>query len=270
MYSPGRFILTVALALAGCASPTIPATTPTTNSAELVLLSTTATSRLLGELTREYAVVRGGLVFSTGEGNHQSLMDRVRNAETPAYFLSTHPPTESDLWAAPVALDSIAVIVNPANPIRDLSLDQLRSIYRGRIANWRELNAGEGPVTVFSREDGSGTRIEFENLLMGERQTIQSAQVAPSSIAMLERIGAEVNGIGYVAGSMVADSVRPVAVDGVASTPENIASSTYPLRTTVFIIGKAEPNGEFRMFVSWVQSPAGQAVVARRHAPLLP
>ncbi|MEM6284350.1 MAG: substrate-binding domain-containing protein [Chloroflexota bacterium] len=270
MYLPGRILLTVALALAGCASPTIPATTPTTNTSELQLLATTATAGLLQELTREYQLVRGGLVLNTAQDNYAGLANRLRQGDGPVYFLSTHVPADSDMWAAPIAYDSIAIIVNTANPVESVSLEQIRAIYRGRLSNWAALGGQDLPVTVFSREDGAGTRIEFENLLMGNRETLQAALVTPSNAAMLERVGEEAAGIGYVSGSMLPATVRPLAVEGVLPAGGNLADRTYPLRTTVFVVGSGEPEGEFRMFISWIQSPAGQAVVARRYAPLLP
>ena len=69
--------------------------------------------------------------------------------------------------------------------------------------------------------------------------------------------------------SYVDNQVRALTIDGVAPTLENVTNNTYPLRCTIYVVGQREPDGDYRAFIGWIQSPAGQAVVARRYAPLL-
>ena len=86
---------------------------------------------------------------------------------------------------------------------------------------------------------------------------------------MVTSVGREPSAIGYVSMSYLNPTVRAVSVDDVAPTLENVAGNSYPLRSTLFIVGAREPEGDFRAFIGWVQSPEGQAIVARNYAALL-
>src|SRR5690606_20538720 len=156
----------------------------------------------------------------------------------------------------------------PGSGVSDLTTEQLRAIYQGRITNWESVGGPRMGITVISRENGSGTRAEFERLVMGERQTTQTAQIAPSGSAAIASVARQPGSIGYVSIGHLNDSVQPVRINGVAPTQANVGQNLYPLRTTIFFAGPGEPDGALRAFIGWVQSPDGQAIVAQRYAPL--
>jgi phosphate transport system substrate-binding protein len=192
------------------------------------------------------------------------------------FFLTNHlPPEESTpVVAFPIGQDGIAVIVHPENDVESLTTAQLRDIYQGWTGNWSEVGGVDRPITVFSREDGSGTRAEFESLVMGDRRTTRTAQLVPSSAAAMTAVAREPGGIGYVSMSYLDERVRALPINDVQPTAENVLNSTYPLRSFLYIVGLREPDGSepddahYRAFIGWVQSAEGQAVVARRYAPL--
>jgi phosphate transport system substrate-binding protein len=201
-------------------------------------------------------------------GNYTRFVELVINENT-SYFLTNHLPADSPLWAAPAGQDGIAVIAHPENPIAGLTTEQLRRIYQGRIINWSEVGGQDLAITVISREEGADTRAEFERLVMGNRRTTQSAEIAPSSEAVVISAGREPGGIGYVSMSYLDTTVKAFTIDDIAPTLDNVYDNAYPLRSTLFIAGLEEPVDEYRAFIAWVQSPEGQAVVARKYAPLL-
>ena len=224
----------------------------------------------MDDLTTAYAAVNPAVRFEVASGSYDAMIERVERGDAP-YFFSNHLPVDAEsrgLWAAPVGQDGIAVIVHPDNPIHELTSEQLRDVFQGRIANWNALGGADAEITVFSREDGAGTRAEFESLIMGERRTTRSAQIAPSSAAMRLSVARTVNGIGYVSMSYLDETVRALSIDGIDPTLANVTENAYPLRSTLFIVGRREPETNYRAFIAWVQSPAGQAVVARHYAPL--
>ena len=254
-------------ALVSCSSPKVPASTPT-HTITLQIHTTTASAPLIRDLTSAYREVDPAFVFETERGDYQTLLDRLA-AEAIPYFLSNHLPPESLLWAAPVAQDGIAVITHPDNPVTGLTSEQLRRIYQGQITNWDELGGPTQGITVLSREAGSGTRAAFERLVMGPRRTTPTAQLVPSSAAMLASTANLPGSIGYVSmGYTDTMNARVLLIDGNAPTPDTVAANIYPLRSTVFIVGREEPEGAYRAFIGWVQSGAGQAVVGERYAPL--
>jgi len=261
-----RTIAIAALTLVGCSSQITPAATPTIQTATLRLYATTATAPLINDLAASYSQFYP-YTFEIVTGNYRAMLDDLKRGDVP-YFLSNHLSDDIP-WAAPIGQDGLAVIVNPDNPLSELTLEQLRGIYQGYVSNWRDVGGRDLDIALVSREDGSGTRAEFDRLVMGDRRTSLAAQVAPSSEAMMESVISTPAGIGYVSMGYLDASVRVLAIDGIALTQDTVYSSIYPLRTTLYFAGLEEPQDDYRAFIGWVQSPEGQAVVARHYVPLL-
>ncbi len=263
-----RTLVVVAFTLVSCSSQLVPAATPTTRSVVLRLYATTAAIPLANELTSSYSQRYPGVAFDVQSGDYDAVVNEMM-AEDDAYVVSNHLPADSTLWAAPIGQDGIAVIVHPNNGVANLTTEQLRAIYQGRVSNWAAVGGADLPIKVITREDGSGTRAEFERLVMGDRRTTRVAMIAPSSAAMVTAVSRSAGSIGYGSMSYLNQGVGSVDVDGSAPTLENVAGNSYPLRSTLFIIGKQEPQNDFRAFVGWVQSPEGQADVAREYAAMI-
>lgn len=263
-----RTLAIMTFALVSCSSPVVPASTPTTGTAKLKLYTTTSTLPLANDLSTRYSQLHPSVTFETISGNYQSMIEDVMS-EKNAFLLTSHLPPESTLFAWPLGQDGIAVIVNPRNGLDNLSMEQLRSIYLGFIGNWSDVGGSEGEMTILSREDGSGTRAEFERQVMGARLTTQSAQIAPSSAAMVSSVANASGTIGYVSMGYLDSSVKPVMIDNVLPTAQTVYSNTYPLRTTLMIVGASEPKDDYLRFIGWIQSQEGQSIVGLRYAPLL-
>ncbi|MBI5670103.1 MAG: phosphate ABC transporter substrate-binding protein [Chloroflexi bacterium] len=263
-----RALAIVAFTLVSCSTQVVPASTPTSNTTSLRIYATTAALPLLNDLITEYVKANPIIAFDSQGGNYQTVLNALLAGET-AYFVTSHLPGDSPLWAAPLGQDGIAIIVHPANNVAGLTTEQLRRIYQGHVANWQEVGGDDRELIVISRENGSGTRAEFERLVMGERRTTQSAQIAPSSAAMVASVARQPGSIGYVSIAYLDSRTRAVPVDGIALTPDTVFDNEYPLRSTLYIAGLAEPEEHYLYFIAWAQSPEGQAVIARRYAPML-
>lgn len=277
-----RGVLLTALTLLGCApSVTLPATTPTTAQVVLRLYTTSSAAPLAYDLTAGYRQVAPHVQFEIVIGDHAGLFDRVqtREAVLPAYLLTHHlPPDAPDappVWAAPVAQDAIAVIVageegSPAPP----GLDQaaLRSIFQGWVDRWGDAGGGDAPIRVIVRDSASALAAEFDALVMGSRQVTRTAQVVPSGTAMLEQVTQTPGAVGYASfGALDAaggGNVRALEIDGVPPTRQQIASGAYPLRSFIYFTGAGEPETDYRAFIGWAQSPAGQSVAGRHYLPV--
>lgn len=270
MKSPKRTLVIVAFTtLVGCSTPSVPATMPDTSVQTLRLYATTATLPLVTDLTGSYGDTQ--LNFETHSGNFRSALNSLLEGESSYLFTSHLPAPETfpvTLWAAPVAQDGIAIIVNPTNPVTDLSLDHLREIYQGRIGNWRDLGGQDNDLVIFSREEGSDTRAEFDRQVMGVRKTTLAARLIVNSSGMVEAVASTPGGVGYISLAYINPSVRALAIQGVIPDQAAVFDNRYPLRSTVFVVGLAEPTAGSRAFFGWLQSPAGQQVVARRYSPL--
>lgn len=264
-----RALAILLLALAGCHSPPL-SVAPTAETVRLRLLSTTATAPLLHDLTEAYQQANPQIhfAFSLAESNYATVMETISGTPPgePLFALTPYLPPESLLWAAPIGDDQIAIIVHLENPLAGLSLEQLQAIFQGQIDNWAALGGADQPITVVSRERGAGTRLLFEALALGQRRVTLNARLAPSSAAVVQIVSQDRGALGYVSLGLVDQSVRALAVEGVMPTPGTL--DDYPFHSPIFVIGREAPQGLCRAFIAWMQSPAGQAVVARRYHPL--
>ncbi|MCC7353257.1 MAG: phosphate ABC transporter substrate-binding protein [Anaerolineae bacterium] len=166
-----------------------------------------------------------------------------------------------------VARDGIALVVHPKNTTPGLTLLQLQSIYAGHVLGWQEVGGPEGDIVVVSREDGSGTRLALESMVMGDESVTLAAVVMPSSAAVIEYVGEHPAAIGYVSSAYLTDTVRALPVEGQMPTPEAIRSGAYHLVRPLYLVSNATSSEAARAFLKFAVSPAGQAVVARRYAP---
>jgi phosphate transport system substrate-binding protein len=269
-------LVAVAFTLVSCTAQVMPAATPADQVTTLRVYATTATAPLLYNLTSTYRQLNVDTVFELATGSYQTMVDKVLRDEG-AYFLSHHLPDDIDspqsrLWAAPIGQDALTMIVHPSNPVTNLTTEQLRALYQGQLERWDSVGGDARTVRVITRDAGSGLRAEFQMLVMGERETTPAAQVVPTDSAMAETVAAQSGAIGYVSLSALNPNVRALSIDGIAPNADTVYDSTYPLRTTIYIVGRAEPLDDYpalRAFIGWVQSPAGQAIVAQGYSPLL-
>jgi len=164
----------------------------------------------------------------------------------------------------PIAWDGIAVVVNVDNPLRNLTLAQVRAIFAGWVTNWRQLGLPfDREIDAISREEGSGTRNAFEELVMEETAISDGCLVQDSNGAVRELVATDPYAIGYISVGLVDCRVKAVAIDGVLPNLANIKSHTYKLTRPFLFITKGEPKGGARRFVDFVLGPTGQAMLER-------
>ncbi len=166
-----------------------------------------------------------------------------------------------------VALDAVAVVVHPDNPVRDLTLEQLAAVFTGEVASWRELGGPEAPVAVYGREAGSGTRGAFEEAL-GVVDRCAYTNIYGSTGDVVGNVSANPNAIGYASLSAVREGVAAVAVDGAACGESTVRDGSYPLqRPFLMVTSASRPLSEAaRAFLAFAQSGEAAAYIARAGA----
>jgi len=241
-----------------------------TEAALLRIYSTTTTAPLVRTLSNSYRESHPTIQFETAAANHATLTTRLVNNDFP-YFISNHLPSDDRLWAAPLAQDALVFITHPQNRITDITLEQIRRVYRGFNTNWLTLGGDDQKITIYSREEGAGIRAEFERLVMGQRQTSPNTQILPSTSAILQRVASETSAIAYLPFSQLLQSnavVQALTIQGTEPAQATIGNNSYPLRITLYIIGREEPRAVYRMFIGWVQSQDGQNALQQQYTPL--
>jgi phosphate transport system substrate-binding protein len=175
-----------------------------------------------------------------------------------------------------VSRDAIAVIVNPENPVRRLTLQQISDIYSGKINNWFEVGGDDRPIVRLSRETNSGTHVYFlETVLrLGDKTnpTLFSTDtlLLPSSEGIISEVRQNPNaigydGLGYVPADLKSSVIAVARVDGGPYVIPSIATvndSSYPVARDLYMYTAGEPAGAIKDYINWILSPEAQAIVA--------
>ncbi len=170
------------------------------------------------------------------------------------------PPEAESLTAVVVARDGIAVVVNNANPLKDLTLEQIRGIFNGKIRNWKELGGADHTITVVSREAGSGTRSSFEKIVKDVSLT-KDAIIQDSNGTIRETVIMDANAIGYLSHGLLNEKLKAVTVQGISCTTEEVVAGRYPLVRPVYLLTKGEPTGACKAFIDYICSAEGQKTI---------
>ena len=162
-----------------------------------------------------------------------------------------------------IAIDGIAVIVHSDNEINDIALADVQKIFSGEITNWSEVGGADEAIVVVSREEGSGTRGAFDDIVLGDATLVDTALIQNSTGSVRESVSSEANAIGYVSTGGLNDSVKGLSVDGVEPTSEEIVSGNYTVaRPFNYVANKDEDLSELaQAFLDFVLSAEGQQVV---------
>jgi phosphate transport system substrate-binding protein len=253
-------------ALFGCAVES-PASTPTLEQIDLRIHTTHATQPLTRNLADAFTIDRPEFNISISEQSYGVLIDALNNGQID-YFMSNYVPVRDNIWAAPMAQDGLLLIVNQDNPITDLPNETIRDIFGGQTTNWNTFSGENHPIIPLTYTDSDDIYHEFHRLIMGQRRITSNAQVVPNISAMIAQVASNRGAIGYIPFSHNNSTTRALHIDGIAPNTEQLVSNIYPLRTTIFVIGRADPPPQFRTFFSWVQSDIGQASLGAQYIPL--
>ena len=166
----------------------------------------------------------------------------------------------------PVALDALSIYVNTANPLTEISLPQARKIYTGQVTNWKEVGGNDAPITLYSRENNSGTYVFFKEHVLQNDDYDPSAQTLPGTASVVNAVAHDPNGIGY-GGIAYAEGIKPLKIKkddnapAVEGTLENAQSGKYGLARELYFYMFPNKNKAADEFVAWVLSPDGQKIV---------
>jgi len=168
---------------------------------------------------------------------------------------------EPDLVTHLLARDGIAVITNTGNGVSGLTTERVRDIYAGTITNWNEIGGPDKSIIVISREEGSGTRDAFEELVMEEELITVDAILQSSNGAIKTAVSGMPYSIGYLSFGYLDSAVKTLAVDGEAGTAENAKTRTYPLSRPLYFLTLAEPTGAVADFIDFCLGAEGQSII---------
>ncbi len=167
------------------------------------------------------------------------------------------------LQTFPFAIDGVALVVNPANRVSEITAAQAIDIYNGKITNWKELGGEDASITVYTREDGSGTRETFVERALKKNPIVQSANVVNSNGAMKTAVAQDKQAIGYVGIGHLDSSVKGLVFDTMVPSQENAASGAYTVTRLLYMNTKGEPSGLTKLFIDYIYTPEGAEIIQK-------
>lgn len=253
-------------ALFGCTLEP-PASTPTIEQVQLRLHSTPATQALTRDLAQHFSALRPELTIEVRGQSYLTLMDQVAKGSID-YFMSSFVPPQEGIWAAPMAQDGLVLLAHPQNRLANLKLDDLRDVFGGQVSSWQSLDGSHAQILPLTYPPEDDLYHEFHRLIMGRQRITGNARLVPNIAAMIRQVADSEGAIGYIPLHHAVAGVKVLAIDGVLPDAASMRDRIYPLRSTLFIIGREEPPAVWRSFFGWIQSAAGQKIVARAFTPL--
>lgn len=231
--------LVAASVLAGCSSNNQDSST---ESKSVATDGSTSMEKVIGTLGESFMAENSDVKFTynpTGSGSGiQAVLEGRCDIGLSSRGLKEEEKANG-LVETTLCLDGISVVVNPANGVEDLTIDQIAAIYKGEITNWSEVGGTDGQIVLIGREAGSGTRDGFESIT-DTKDSCKYTQELTSTGDVITTVGSNPNAIGYASMASVKDSVKAVKVDGVEATEENVQKGTYKIQRPFVMVTKKD------------------------------
>lgn len=196
-------------------------------------------------------------------GHATTLLSDLRLEQMDAVFVPGEPAAEEGWWMTPVAIEGLALVVNPENQASGLTLSQVQEVFQGKIWSWETLGGAAASIQVVTREEHSAAWELFQRLAMEEHRVTLAAVVMPDSAAVLDYVSTNPWAIGYVAAAFLDGRVKPLAVEGLFPLLDTLQDQSYPFHFPVYFVAYQDPTGPGRRLPAWLLSRDGQAVIGR-------
>lgn len=200
----------------------------------------TSMEKVIGALGESFMEANSGTTFTynpTGSGSGIQAVSEGRCDIGLSSRALKDDEKASGLKETIVALDGIAIIVNPQNPVKDLTLEQIAKIYTGEITNWKDVGGEDAEIVRIGREAGSGTRDGFESITE-TKDACQYRQELTSTGDVITTVSQNPNAIGYASLAAIKDSVKALTVNGVAPTEATVKDGTYLVQRPFVLVTK--------------------------------
>jgi phosphate transport system substrate-binding protein len=245
-------LLTGIVLLAGCGKPR----------EGITLAGSTAFQPFAEKLADHYMTAHPEVAITIqGGGSALGIQSALSGAAQIGMADLVKLPKEADaLKNLVVARDGIAVVVNPANALTGLTLEQVRGIFGGTIKNWKEVGGSDHAIAVISREAGSGTRSSFEQIIGGVTLTAD-ALIQDSNGTIRETVANDANAVGYLSHGLINEKIKPVTVDGFSCSEKDITPGDYKLVRPVFLVYKADVSPACQAFLDYLLTAEAQELL---------
>jgi phosphate transport system substrate-binding protein len=253
-------IISLLLALPACTS-----TTPTGGnglSGEITEAGSTTVQPLAEKFAEEFKLIHPGVTVTIqGGGSSVGVKSAAEGIVDIGAASREIKPDEPALVKHLIAKDGIAIIVHPSNTISDIAKEQVRDIFSGRITNWSEIGGPDEQITVVAREEGSGTRSAFEEMVMDKELITNNAILQSSNGAIRTTVVNDPNSIGFLSLGYVDSAIKALSINGIPCSTATALDGTYPIVRTLYFLTATEPTGLVKDFLDFCTGTEGQKIV---------
>ncbi|MGM9928078.1 MAG: phosphate ABC transporter substrate-binding protein [Bacillus sp. (in: firmicutes)] len=167
-----------------------------------------------------------------------------------------------------IAYDGIVVVTHPSNKVKDLTIEQVKQIFTGEVTNWSEFGGDDMEIVVVSREDGSGSRDAFQEIVgYSSGELVREAIIASGNGNIKTTVATNKHAVGFISFEYIDDSISTISINGVESTAENVLNNTYSLsRPFLFVYKEENISQAGRQFMDFILSSEGQVIVSEAGA----
>jgi phosphate transport system substrate-binding protein len=232
------------------------------SSANVIIAGSTSVQPFAEVLAEEYMILHPGINIDVQGGGSAAGIMATKSGTTDIGMSSRKlSGDETSLWSIEIARDGLAIVINPKNPVNNLTLEQVREIYSGKIRNWSLLGGPKSEIHVFTREEGSGTRSSFEGLVMNKTEIMARAMVQDSNGAVRQLVADDQYAIGFISLGLVDKTVKAVELNGVMPTREHVIDGSYGLSRPFLFLTLKEPTGLVKDFIDFTLSEKGRELL---------
>lgn len=227
------------------------------------IVGSTSVQPVAEKLAEEYGINHSDVKINV-QGGGSSLGIKTAHEGIADIGMSSKELDDSnkqDLKEYEIGRDGIVVVVNANNNVSDLTKDQLKGIFSGKITSWKDVGGSDNKINVVVREAGSGTLDAFEGIVMGDAKIKSDAIVQSSTEAVKQSVKQDENAIGFVSFAHLSNDVNTIKVGGISPTIETIADGSYELQRPFLFLVKGEPTGELKEFIEWTNGAEAQKIL---------
>lgn len=241
------------------------------NKETISISGSTSVGPLMGKLAESYESKNSNISIEINEvGSSAGIKDAINGVSDIGMSSRELKSEEASLLkATTIAYDGIAIITNKNNPIKNITIDEIKDIYTGKITNWNQIQDGEdSPIVVVSREEGSGTREAFQEIVgYKSEELISNAMIANATGAVKQMIIGNKNAVGFVSFEYLDDEVNVVKVENVEPKAELVQSGEYKISRPFLVVNKeGSLSEEGQKFIDFILSEEGQTMVKNNKA----
>lgn len=231
-----------------------------------IIAGSTSVQPYVEMLAEEFALISPDLMIDVqGGGSSGGIQAAESHAADIGMSSRDLRGDELNLWSKVITKDGLAIIIHPENPVDSLTIEEIRGIYSGYYTNWSQVGGKDARIHVIAREEGSGTRGAFEEMVMDGQRISPRSIVQNANGSVRQLVADDPLSIGFISLGLVDVGERPVKalhINGVEPSRENVINHTYTLFRSFLFVATEEPTGDIVQFIDFIMSEKGQALLS--------